>query len=615
MPTQEKSNPLRVLHVVGESRFGGIARIILGLGRVAGEEGWQVDVLTTDPDLQRAVSQHGLGVVSMDVIRREIRPLWDLGGLLRLQSFLRRERYQIVHTHTSKGGFVGRLAARMAHVPVIVHTAHGFAFHEGSPASARLFYSALERIASRWCDRIVSVSEFHRDWALELGMCKASEILAIPNGISAPKLSDPFVPDVLRRQLGARDGDFLIMAMSRLAEDKGLDHLIEAAAMLPQDQRRYRVLIAGDGPVRRRLEQLASDLGLSEVVTFLGFRQDISDLLAACDLVVLPSLREGLSIALLEAMAAGKPIIATSIGSNREVASQADMASLVPPGDAKALAEGIQRFARDPMLMAHLAAGARTLFENRYTEDRMLNSYRQLYLDLVKSKTPRKVLVLNGHHAPGNTSAHGAVRKARADDLAGIVAIHQKAFSHFFLTRLGARFLRLYYELVLNYHAGIVLVSEGHGALDGFVCGFVDPAEFYRLMWRNKRLFVLPALSSLARHPSLAAGFLYGVRRIQTSASQGPPRSSELSSIAVAPDASGNGLGKTLVRAFLEQSWSMDAQCVYLTTDAEGNEHANALYRETGFQHARRFLQRKGRWMNEYVIHREAGEECYGVIL
>ena len=114
MLVHKQTSSVRLLHIIGESRFGGVASIILGLGRVAQAEGWQVDVLTTDPVVQKAVIQHGLGVVNLDVIRREIRPLWDIGGLFRLHEFLRRESYHIVHTHTSKGGFVGRLAARLA---------------------------------------------------------------------------------------------------------------------------------------------------------------------------------------------------------------------------------------------------------------------------------------------------------------------------------------------------------------------------------------------------------------------------------------------------------------------------------------------------------------------
>jgi glycosyltransferase involved in cell wall biosynthesis len=387
MSTHKEVKPVRLLHCVGDSRFGGIARIILPLGRIARAEGWQVDVLTTDPVFQQAIRQQGLGLVNMDVIRREIRPLWDLSGLVRLYNFLRRESYQIVHTHTSKGGFVGRLAARLANVPVIVHTAHGFAFHERSPVSARIFYSTLERVASRWCDRIVSVSEFHRRWALELKMCHSTEILAIPNGVAAAR-NPEVAPAEVRRRLGAQDDGLLILTMSRLAADKGLEYLIEAAAILPRTERRVQVAIAGDGPVRPRLEQLARNLGVADRVIFLGYREDVGDLLAACDLVILSSLREGLSMALLEAMAAGKPIIATSIGSQVEVASQADMAQLVPPADPEALCEAILRFARDPALMVRFGTNARVLFESHYTEERMLNAYMQLYFDLLKVKCP-----------------------------------------------------------------------------------------------------------------------------------------------------------------------------------------------------------------------------------
>jgi len=206
------------------------------------------------------------------------------------------------------------------------------------------------------------------------------------------------------------------------------------------------------------------------------------------------------------------------------------------------------------------------------------------------------------------------VRQATVEDLPSIVIVHQRAFANFFLTRLGDEFLRHYYALVLKYRAGIVLVSEKGGILEGFVCGFVDPPEFYKLMWRNKRIFVLPALSALVRHPSLATGVLYGVQRIQKSACKGTIRSCELSSIAVAPEAGGNGLGKALVQAFVAQARFMNADYVYLTTDADGNDSANAVYRQVGFQHTQRFLQRKGRWMNEYVFNRMGVSEVAGYV-
>ena len=386
MFTRKESNPVRLLHVIGNSRFGGAAPIILGLADLASAEGWQVDILTTDPLFQEAVRQRGLGLVNLDVIRRDIRPLWDLGGLLRLRDFLRRRSYQIVHTHTSKGGFVGRLAARLADVPVIVHTVHGFAFHERSPMLVRLFYSKLERMAARWCDRIVSVSEFHRRVALDMRICHSRQIVAIPNGVAAIVRNTEIAPEELHRRLGADEGELLILSMARLAEDKGLEYLIEAAALLKRTELRFRVLIAGEGPVRGHLEQLARNLNVTDRVIFLGFREDVGDLLAAADLVVLPSLREGLSLALLEAMAAGKPIIAASIGSHVEVASHAEIARLVPPADAQALSQAISQVAADPALIVRLGANARTLAQSRYTVEKMLSSYRQLYLELLQTK-------------------------------------------------------------------------------------------------------------------------------------------------------------------------------------------------------------------------------------
>jgi glycosyltransferase involved in cell wall biosynthesis len=561
MLAHKETSRVRLLHIVGESRFGGIATIILGLGRVAQAEGWEVDVLATDPVVQRTVRQHGLGLVNLDVIRREIRPLWDIRGLLRLHEFLRKEPYDIVHTHTSKGGFVGRLAARLAGVPVILHTAHGFAFHEGSPVSIRLFYSALERIAARWCDRIVSVSEFHREWAIQLGMCHPHQIMAIPNGIAELGRNQEVGLEELRRQLGARPGDVMILSLSRLAADKGLQYLIEAAAMFPDKGRHIRTVIAGDGPAHEQLEQLANRLGVTDRVTFAGFRGDVGDLLAACDVVILPSLREGLSISLLEAMAAGKPIIATSIGSQREVAAHAEMACLlVRPGDALALSEAILRLTGDRALMARLGTNARVVYESFYTENRMLQAYWQLYLDLVRTNCSAEATTraqrseglsegsseqmtpgYSGLVTPNGGGAGRAcpakqltpniggrtdmIRKATANDLPNIVTIHRKAFGNFFLTQLGNEFLWKYYSLVLNYHSGIILVSERQNALGGFACGFMDPGDFYQLMWQTKWNFVRPVLSALTRQPSLITKVLYGVQRVHATDGEWPERS------------------------------------------------------------------------------------------
>jgi ribosomal protein S18 acetylase RimI-like enzyme len=305
------------------------------------------------------------------------------------------------------------------------------------------------------------------------------------------------------------------------------------------------------------------------------------------------------------------------------LAAQAEIAVIVPPADPKALCAAILQLAQDPGRMARLGTGGRALFESRYTEERMLTAYQQLYFDLLEMKYPGETVraerqaLMTAHpiqdgSAPAAGNRSSVVRKAIARDLPDIVTIHEQAFSHFFLTLLGGEFLHRYYQLVLDYRAGIVLVSEANGVIQGFVCGFSDPAEFYRFMWRNKRTFVLPVLSAIVRHPSLAARVLHGVQRIHTSASHEPEGSCELSSIAVAPQAATGGLGQTLVRAFLAEAWSMEAQCVYLTTDAEGNRPANALYRKVGFERTQQFLQRRGRWMNAYVIHRAATEETCG---
>jgi glycosyltransferase involved in cell wall biosynthesis len=379
-----------LLHVVGPSKFGGDSVLVLELARAAREHGFRVDILASDPRFQELIRQEGFGLVDLDVLRREIRPVADLAALGRLTQILRRSSYDVVHTHTSKPGVIGRLAATLTGVPGVMHTVHLFGFHEESGPVATGVYSRVERAASHWCDRIVTVSEYHRDWALRLGIGTPDRVVAIPNGVPTRRASGSRPPSQVRAELGLTD-ELAIVSTGRLAEQKGLEYLIRAIPLLGPDRARVRVLLAGDGPLLEPLTALAGELGVLDEVRFLGFRSDVGDLLSAADLVVLPSLWEGLSISLLEALAAGRAVVTTDIGSNREVTRDGAVAFLVPPKDPSALATAIRRLVADPARREELGRLARDEQRSRYTMDRMLGSYLEEYEGLLGRSSTRAV--------------------------------------------------------------------------------------------------------------------------------------------------------------------------------------------------------------------------------
>ena len=288
----------RVLHVLGDSKFGGGSIIVLRLAEMADQEGYEVDVLTTDTLLQQVLADHGIGVIDLDVIWRRISPARDMVGLVRLWRFLRRNGYDLVHTHTSKAGFVGRLAACAARIPRIVHTVHGFAFHEESGRVQIRVYALLERVAALACHRIVTVSEYHRRWAWRWASAARRRSSPFPTAFPMERVNPRRDREEVRHELGLSPDTLLLVCSGRLAPQKGIEYLIRA---VPRLGKRllvpFRVVVVGTGPLDPELRSLSANLGVSDKVRFLGFRNDLGDLLAASDVVVLPSLWEGLSIA------------------------------------------------------------------------------------------------------------------------------------------------------------------------------------------------------------------------------------------------------------------------------------------------------------------------------
>jgi len=381
---------MKILHIVGDSKFGGGSVVVLRLAQKAQEFGWHVDVLTTDITFKKVLKENNIGVIDLDVIWRDINPLKDLWGVYRLYKFLKNSDYTIVHTHTSKGGFIGRLSAYMAKIPIIIHTVHGFAFHEQSSWFEIKLISSLEKLASNWCDKIVTVSEFHRKWALELGIGNEEKVVAIPNGISEERVKPTKPKNEIQKELNI-EGKRVLLFTGRLAPQKGVEYLLKAIPFLiSKVNEPFVVLVVGDGPLRSYLEDLRKKFEIELYVKFLGFRNDIGDLLNVSDIVVLPSLWEGLSIALLEAMAAGKPIVTTTIGSNLEVVRDGESAILVPPKNPELLASAIIKLIENPELANKLATNAKYRYGKYYTENQMLEKYMNLYLCLYDAKVKKK---------------------------------------------------------------------------------------------------------------------------------------------------------------------------------------------------------------------------------
>lgn len=350
-------------------------------------------------DLARA---RGVAVHTIAELGREIRPWDDLVAFFRLYRLFRRERPAVVHTHTAKAGTVGRLAALAAGVPVRVHTFHGHVFegYFGPMATRAVIF--LERLLARITTRIVAVSERQAaDLSDRFRICERSRIRVIPLGLEL----DRFRPDriaalgpELRDELGAGDEPVISM-VGRLVPIKNHPLFLEAAARLTERGRRCHFAIVGGGPEEEGLRDLAAKLGIADRVHFLGWRTDLERIYAGSDLVVLSSRNEGTPVCLIEALAAGRPVIATSVGGVADVLEGGRLGVLVRPDDVDALAAAVTDLLDDPERRGALGRLGAASAPARFGVGRLLEDVTDLY-DEVLPPAPAAVSLSTRDLAP-----------------------------------------------------------------------------------------------------------------------------------------------------------------------------------------------------------------------
>ena len=367
--------------------WGGGAVVVLALTKCLLEAGHQVTVLCLSDEVSRRFAAAGAKVVTFRHWRREINPLRDLLAYLEIYHFIKREQFDIVHTHTSKGGILGRLAARSAGTAVVIHTVHGFAFTELTRPVEQIFYLQVEKMAAHFCDMLISVNNEDRLLAIEAGIVAADKIVTILNGIDLSQFYPIQEVAALRHERGFSRNGFLVGTVGRLASQKGYEYLLRAIPDVLRYHPETYFVFAGEGPLRAEFQALADHTGIADHCRFLGFRQDIPQLLSCFDMFVMPSLKEGLSITLLEAMATGKAIVATDIRGNREVITHCINGIICRPMSSESLAEGIIQLIGNPALAQELGKQAHCDVIQRYDQRFMLEQTMNLYRQLLQKNS------------------------------------------------------------------------------------------------------------------------------------------------------------------------------------------------------------------------------------
>lgn len=359
---------LNTVHVDAEMAWGGGQEQVAGLCSYLAGRGHGVRVVCQPGSkLESWAATRGLDVTAV-----RMRAMLDLLAIGAIGRLLGDARPDVVHLHSSKAHVLGSAAARLARYRVVVATRRvAFPIRMAWPNTSAY---------GRWTTALVAISAAVRDAMVDSGVDPA-KIRVIESGADVARFEQAVPDPGLRKSLGIDAETPIVCAAASLTACKGIEHLVEAMAILAGSGLRAHLVVAGDGELRPRLATLAARLGAA--ASFIGFRTDLPGLLADADAFAMPSLSEGLGIAALEAMAAGKPVVASAVGGLTESVVDGVTGFLVPPGDAAAMAEALRKLLVDRPLAVALGVAGRARVRESFSLDNMARRNEKLYFELL----------------------------------------------------------------------------------------------------------------------------------------------------------------------------------------------------------------------------------------
>jgi glycosyltransferase involved in cell wall biosynthesis len=377
-----RNNMIKVCYIITKLELGGAQKVALHVAKNIDKNIFDSFIIAGEGGIldHEAVKEARLYHIK-DLVR-EVSPLRDLKALFKIYSILKKEKPNIVHTHSSKAGITGRIAAKLAGVKVIVHTIHGYGFNETQKWFVKKFYVFLEKFCALLSDKLIVVTKEDIKKGQHYKIAKGNKFILIRAGIDTVLYKNFVLQPNFKKTLGIDNNLRVITTIGPFKPQKNIKDFIKTASLITSRLKNVIFLIVGDGEQRKELEVLRDSLNLKNKIFMLGWRTDIAEILKASDIFVLTSLWEGLPCTIVEAMCCSKPVVANAVDGVKEIVVNGETGFLIEPNNYAKTAEKIMYLLNDETALKNISAKACASIDQEYDINHNLKQHEKLYLKL-----------------------------------------------------------------------------------------------------------------------------------------------------------------------------------------------------------------------------------------
>lgn len=375
-------NKIKVAVIITKLELGGAQKVAISICEKIDKTKFEPFLICGCGGILDEETKNQIRVIFVKDLVREINPIKDLKALYSIYKILKQEKPDIVHTHSSKAGIVGRFAARMCGIKNIIHTIHGFSFNDTQSFLKKNLFISLEKLGAKISKYLIPVSVENTTKGLQNNIGTKEQYHYIRLGVDIENFKHFKDTPTLKKELDIDEKDFLVTTIGPFKPQKNLPDFIKTANEISKNNKNFKFVIVGDGTLRNEFEKLITDYNISQNIFLIGWRRDISNILHSSDFFVMTSLWEGLPISTIEALSCGLIPIVNDVDGQREIIKDGYNGFLIKPHDIKSIEEKILLLAKNSNLKNEMSENARKSIDYTFSIGHMIKQHEQLYLTL-----------------------------------------------------------------------------------------------------------------------------------------------------------------------------------------------------------------------------------------